>query len=387
MTTPAKTNDFETRITEEALAALRAKIGSVRHTREEPNLEEAGKDAIRHWVRSIGDQDPKWTDESCALNTPFAGIVAPPSMLYGFTMQAIGDRSGLPGVHSFFGGADHEWYKPIRRNDRIEATVVLTGVEEKQSKFARRSVVQTSEVTWTNQRDEVVARSWPWGLRTERGTAARQGKYSNLQQATYTPEQIEEISATYAREPSLIRGPVPRYWEDVAVGDSLGPLIRGPWTATISICFLRAIGGLFMKTHGYWYDYLKAHPKAGIRNEYGVPEGPPRGHWDSEFARRVGVPGAYDYGPERISWLCSLATYWCGDAGWLRSLRAEVLRFNLQGDLTTINGRVVEKSAEASGKTVVCELSATNQRGEETARATAVIELPSRESKVVPARR
>jgi acyl dehydratase len=387
MSTQTTANDFEVRITEDALEALRAKIGSVRRTREEPNLEEAGKDAIRHWVRAIGDQDPKWTDESYALDTPFGGITAPPSMLYGFTMQAIGDRSGLPGIHSFFGGADHEWYKPIRRNDHIEATVVLTGVEERQSKFARRSVVQTSEVTWTNQRDEVVARSWPYGLRTERDTAAREGKYSSLERATYTVQEIEEISETYSREPSLIRGPVPRYWEDVAVGDSLGPLIRGPWTASISIRFLGAIGGLFMKTHGYWYEYLQAHPRAGIRNEYGVPEGPPRGHWDNEFARRVGVPGAYDYGPERIAWLCSLATYWCGDAGWLRSMKAEILRFNLQGDLTTISGRVVEKRDEEQGKVAICELSATDQRGEVTARATAIMELPSRHSDVIPALR
>ncbi len=84
-------------ITDEALEQLRAKIGKPRLTREEPTLEEASKDAIRQWARAIGDRDPRWTDDDYALQTPAGGIIAPPSMIYGFSLQAIGDRSGLPG--------------------------------------------------------------------------------------------------------------------------------------------------------------------------------------------------------------------------------------------------------------------------------------------------
>lgn len=364
-------------ITDEMVAELRSRIGREFKTREEPNLTEASKDAIRHWARAIGDLDPKWTDEVYAARTRFEGITAPPSLLYGFSTLSIGDRTGLPGIHSFFAGADHVWYRPIHRNDTISVTCVLKDVVEKTSNFSKRMFQQISEVTFTNQRGEVVARSWPWGMRTERGTAVSVGKYNDLELARYSPEDIERIAETYAHEHELVRGATPRYWDDVEVGEHVGPMIRGPWTATNSICFLHAHGGLFMKTHSYWFDYLKRHPQAGIPNEQGIPEGPVRGHWDSNFARTIGVPAAYDYGPERIAWVCTLFTYWAGDDGWLKRLYVEVRRFNLIGDLTTLEAKVTGKRVDDDGDRVVeCDFHAFDQRGEDHTVGKATIVLP-----------
>jgi acyl dehydratase len=368
------------RITDEALEQLRQRIGTVRRSREEPTLEEASKDAIRHWVRAIGDREPRWTDEEYAGRTPAGVITAPPSMIYGFSNQAIGDRSGLPGVHSFFGGAEHEWLAPIRRGDRINVTVKLIEAELRHGEFAGRSVKQTSEVLFTNQDGDTVARSKPWGIRTERKAGGSRSKHDGLEPAHYTDDDIARIADAYAAEPAKIRGAVPRFWEDVTVGDGIGDLIRGPWTATNSICFLRVYGGQFLKTHSYWYDYLAKHPRAGIRNDRGVPEGPSRGHWDNEYARSIGIPAAYDFGPERIAWLCTLANYWAGDAGTLRRLCVTLRRFNLQGDLTTLSGHVTGKRELDGEHLVECELSATDQRGVVTAHATAEIGLPSKSS-------
>jgi hypothetical protein len=365
-------------ITDEMVAAVRSRIGREFRTRDEPNLTEATKDAIRHWARDTGDIDPKWTDESYAAGTRFAGITAPPSILYGFSTLAIGDRTGLPGIHSFFAGADHQWFVPIRRNDTISVTCVLKDLIEKESRFSTRMFQQLSEVTFTNQHGQVVARSWPWGMRTERGTAVATGKYSELKLASYQPEDIERIAATYREEINLVRGAKPRYWEDVQISDVVGPMIRGPWTSTNSIAFMHAHGGLFMKTHSYWFDYITRHPQAGIPNEQGIPEGPVRGHWDSHFARSIGVPAAYDYGPERIAWACTLFTYWCGDDGWLKRLFVEVRRFNLLGDLTTLEGRVVAKRIDDDGDHVVdCEFRAFDQRLVEHTTGKATISLPT----------
>jgi acyl dehydratase len=365
-------------ITDEALAEARARIGREVRLRTRPHLDEATSDTIRHWADGIGDLDPKYTDPDYARSTRFGGIIAPPSMLYAFDIRAIGDRSGLPGVHSFFGGADHEWYHPIRRNDAIRVRVVLSDLVEKEGRFSGRMFQQISECTFTNQDGDVVARSWPWGLRTERGAAASRRKYESLELATYTPEQIDEISTRYARELELVRGSEPRYWEDVVVGDRLGPLTRGPWTPTTSINYLHGAGGMFLRSHGNWYDYIRRHPKAAIPNELGIPEGPVRGHWDSEFARKVGVPAAYDYGPERIGWLTTLCTYWSGDDGWLERMRVEVRQFNLVGDLTTIEGEVADKSILDGRAVVEADIRARDQRGAESASATVRIRLPRR---------
>ena len=121
----------EMKLTDQAIADLRAQIGSEFNSKDGLHLEEASKDAIRHWAHATGDLDPKWIDAEYAATTRFGEITAPPSMLYGFDMRAIGSRQGMPGVHSFFGGGVHEWYLPIRRNDQISLKVILKDVVEK----------------------------------------------------------------------------------------------------------------------------------------------------------------------------------------------------------------------------------------------------------------
>ena len=79
---------------------------------------------------------------------------------------------------------------------------------------------------------------------------------------------------------------------------------------------------------------------------------PERVHWDEEFALEVGAPGAYDYGPERCSWLTHHLTNWMGDDGFLRRAECKVRRHNPEGDLLFIKGSVTRKFV-ADGKHLV----------------------------------
>ena len=55
-----------------------------------------------------------------------------------------------------------------------------------------------------------------------------------------------------------------------------------------------------------------------VPNELGIPEPPQRVHWDNHFTQTIlGLPGAYDLGPERCSWLIQGATDFMGDNGAL----------------------------------------------------------------------
>jgi acyl dehydratase len=99
-------------------------------------------------------------------------------------------------------------------------------------------------------------------------------------------------------------------------------------------------------------------------------------HWDPILAARVGVPGAYDYGPERCSWMSHVATDWMGDDGFLRRINVQVRRHNLIGELVTLGGSV--RSVDAATGVVELELIATNQDGHESARGTAEVVLPRR---------
>ena len=105
---------------------------------------------------------------------------------------------------------------------------------------------------------------------------------------------------------------------------------------------------------------------------------PERVHWEEEFALKVGAPGAYDYGPERCSWLSHAVTNWMGDDGHLQHHYSEIRRHNPEGDLLTINGRVTGKTQEKGRNLVELELVARNQDDELSIKGTATVALLSR---------
>ncbi len=363
---------------DEAVAQLRCRLGQ-EVTGPPPYLTEATRDAIRHWAEAIGDDNPLWLDAEYARTTRWGTILAPPTILYAFDRLSIGYRGGLPGVHAMFGGTNWTFYHPTRLGDRVIVKVIFKDLIERPSTFAGRAWQQISAITFTNQDGLRLASSESWGMRTERAAAsARTAVRQNTQPlmpATYTAAQIREIMERYAHEAR--RGPTPRYWEDVMVGETLPPLLKGPYTVTTAIAFEQAWGGLFIRAHGPWYAYLRRHPAAGLPNAQGIPEPPEAVHWDHDYARQAGVPFAYDYGPERISWLAHLLTNLMGEDGFLCQLNVQVRRFNMVGDLTTCHGTVTAKALQPSPR-VQCEIWAENQRGERTAFGTATVELPSR---------
>lgn len=365
-------------VTEAELKRVRAKIGQKVTISEPPYLTEVTRDSIRHWAHATGDRNPLFLDEAHARASRHGGLIAPPCQLYAFSRISIGYRGGLPGVHSFFAGSHWRWHEPIHVGERVDPEVTFKDLIELPSRFAGRMFKQLSLIRFLAGDGRELATAESWGMRVERTAAREKGKYKETELAKpYTQEQLDEIAKLYAEE--RCRGKTQLYFEDVAIGESIPQIVRGPYTATTAVAFEQAWGGLFIKAHGYWFDYLRRHPAVGIPNTYNIPEPPEAVHWDSPLARAVGVPEAYDYGPERIAWLATMLTNWIGDDGFLSELYSEVRRFNLIGDLTYCRGIVKSREArdDHSG-TVKLEIEAVNQRGESTASGWAVVVLPRR---------
>jgi acyl dehydratase len=365
------------RITDVEVDRLRSRIGKVVTVREIPYLTEVTRDAIRHWALATGDRNQLFLDEAYAKASSNGCLIAPPTMLYAFSRLSIGYRGGLPGVHSMFGGSSWQWNRPIRLGERITAEVTFKDLIELPSRFAGRMFKQVSLVRFLGGDNDEIAQVEAWGMRTERSAAQRKGKYDDMVQERYTPTDLQAIAEEFSQE--QCRGATPLYWEDVAEDSEIPGIVRGPYTATIAVAFEQAWGGLFIHAHSYWYDLITRHPALGITNEYGVPEPPEAVHWDSALARSVGVPAAYDYGPERISWMATMLTNWCGDQGRLRSLHCEIRRFNVIGDLTRCYAKVTGKTRDAgSYGTIDLDVWCQNQRAEPTVRGTAKVVLPCR---------
>jgi hypothetical protein len=282
-----------------------------------------------------------------------------------------------------FAGTRFEWFLPVRAHDTPNATSALHALEEKRSAFARRTILQSYDTTLTNQDGAVAATARAFGVRAERHTVRQQGKYDGTARARYSPDDIARIEADYDAE--VVRGATPRYWNDVRIGEALTPVVKGPLTITDIVAWLIGWGGLFNRAHRLGLAFRRRHPAAGLVDAYGVPDVPERVRWDMDFAREVGVPGAYDYGPQRVSWFGHLMTNWIGDDGFLSLLDVQVRRFNLIGDTTWIRGTVTDVFERAGKGIVACDLWAQNQRGETTAQGKAEAILPRRDAYVRPA--
>lgn len=367
------------RITDAEVDRLRSRLGEVVRVAEPAYLTEASRDAIRRWAQATGDRNPLYLDEEYAAKSRFGRLVAPPCLPYAFSRLSIGYRGGLPGVHSMFGGSHWRWFRPLLVGSRVDSETRFTDLIELNGKFAGRMFRQVSTTTFTASDDTTpFAEVRGWGMRTERTTAREKGKYDGTRLAHYEADDLAAIAKEYAQEKCV--GNDVQYWDDLVIGQELPTIIRGPYSATIAVAFEQAWGGLFIRAHGNWFDFIDGHPAIGIPNRLGVPEPPEAVHWDSELARSVGVPEAYDYGPERISWLASFVANWAGDHGFLEELYCEIRGFNLVGDLSRCHGVITALDSPCAGEQgrAVLDIWISNQRGQRTAKGWAVVRLPVR---------
>jgi len=354
------------------------------------HLTEATEDAIRNFAHGYGDDNPLYCDPDYARNTRWGDQVAPPLIVTSLNAPLLGDpidpelkarTKGLfKGIHAYMSGGAWEFYRPIVRGDRIYTFGGEESMEIKQSEFAGRSVIRILRRVHMNQRAEVVAIARILMILAERKTAKGKGKYSGIEPATYSDEDLAAIDEIYANERP--RGSETRYWEDVEVGEPLPQMVKGPLTVTDIICF--HAGGYGFTPYApaaarLGYKTRARIPAFYVKDANGVPETAQRVHWDSQWAKAIGNPMAYDYGALRQTYLQHLVTDWIGDEGWLFEQHDEVRRFNYIGDTQFLTGEVVAKKADGSAFSVDIELRATNQRGEVTAPGRATVLLPSRE--------
>jgi acyl dehydratase len=374
----SNTNRFP-KITEAGLNDLRKRIGVPITDTVEPWNYEATRDNIRHYAHGIGDDNPLWTDPSYAARTRFGTIVALPSFLFSTSRIVSGYCGGLSGVHAMWAGADWTWYKHVLRGDVITTQAYLKDLIEHQTRFAGRSFQQIYHTDFYNQHGDKVAECDSWVFRTDRDEARERGtKYTEVhgRVEAFTDEQLAEFYKVYEAE--QIRGAKPRYWEDVEKGESVQRIMKGPMTVTGFICYAQGWGGLYIRANKLAYQQQAKHAGLGIKNRFNVPDCPERVHWDEAFAREVGVPGAYDYGPERCSWLTHHITNWMGDDGFLRNSKCQIRRHNPDGDVLFIDGVVERKYVENGAHLVEISQEAVTHRGELSALGSAVVELPSR---------
>jgi acyl dehydratase len=380
------------RITDESIERLRERIGIPEPHPLPPHYSVPTTDVFRHVAFAYGDDNPLWCDPAYGASTRWEGPIAPPVLVGGDTLvgedevaavdpehAALMKGDPIRGVHAFYSASAREWWAPLRPAARVRRRNALVAVLDKPSEFAERAVHEWTGQVFREEDGPLLSAQYRLMIRTERTKARERKKYDDVVIEPYTDEAIEAIEAQYASERP--RGAEPRWWEDVAEGDVVGPMVKGPLTVTDMVCWHVGMG---MGLYGVAPLRLGAAnrrrvPRFFHRDDLNVPDVMQRVHWDPEFARRSGNPTTFDYGRMRETWLIHLCTDWMGDDGWLWKLDCEFRRFNYVGDTQWLRGTVSRRYLADGGRPAVdVDLEACNQRGELTTPGHATILLPSR---------
>lgn len=137
------------------------------------------------------------------------------------------------------------------------------------------------------------------------------------------------------------------YFEDVQVGDTLPPLVKGP------------------------LQQIQLTRYAGASLDFNPI------HQDEEFARAAGMGGVFGHGMLSMGWVGQALTDWAG-AGTVRKLGVRFAALVRLKDVVTCTGRVIAKSEKDDLRLVEVEVWAENQKRDKVVTGKATLGLPSR---------
>ena len=307
---------------------------------------------------AIEDGNPLYRDADYAAKSRFAGVVCPPLA----TWKDIGPPIGYfgAGQESHFqvplpfnsyglnGGSDWQFLRPAYVGSWITRQFTVLDIFEKPGRSGLLVFVVRQE-TQTNQLGQVISlakrvsihRSLPDQAAAEPGKTAARVELEAVPLSPPTADIILPKPETGAEGQ--------RYFEDVAVGDRLPPVIKGPMTTTHLVRWAAANG-----------NYARIH-------------------WDLPFAQsEQGLPNVVVNGSLKNQYLGQLFIDFAGEDGWFTRFYVQHRGMDFPGDLLTASG-VITGKREADGFGLVdCTVELSNSRGQQTAAGQGTVILPKR---------
>lgn len=120
-------------------------------------------DVEKYWIKflteAIDDDNPIYTDPEFAATTRFNEVIAPPLFLmdYGLSQHVDYVSQFNPLTALINGGAEIEYFLPMKVGDTVTAEPMVVDLEEKDGRSGRMIFV-TVQVNFYNQNGDLVSR-------------------------------------------------------------------------------------------------------------------------------------------------------------------------------------------------------------------------------------
>ena len=357
-------------------------------------------------------------------------LQAPPLLECCICSTFIGGKMPrLRGISVYDAGTKWERFLPICPGDSFSAQTTFLGVTEVSGNAsagvsagaspAARLLLREHQIDLTNQRGEHVSRltarsiikcapplqnTFPdlsadsAGVRnesrkTDYGTVKANSGSRELSAETtaaaeqdpkggrphYTEAELERVYANLDMQLAgrFRRGPEPRYWEDVEIGQELPEEIVGPYDESDGQALMAAIGAA--NAFATKWAAIRFRKGQGVTDPLtGAHRHPIDRHYSDTMARAQGLPRAIVSGIHSQALLAKSVSDWMGDFGFLRSLDCRCRKPLYFGDISFQRGRVTGRFEKEGNYYAELELEAVRQDGTRHTTAKAIVRLPSR---------
>lgn len=343
-------------------------------------------DTIGRFARALGDSNPLYTNPLYAKKSQWRGIIAPPLLESCIVSTFIkGEYPRVPGIKIYDAGTKWERWEQIRPDDSFWAENRYLGIEEiSRPESENRILMRRHSITLMNSKDQRVAtltaRTIIKCLSPEKSKSEKKSKAVE-KRPHYSEKILKQLYHNLDQQfdGDFRRGAIPRYWEDVEIGEKISEEWIGPYDESDGISLMAAIGvsNAFSTKWGALRKW-KAH--GIIDPQTGAYRNPIDRHATDLIAQTEGSKRAIAYGIHNQAIIAKTISDWMGDQGFLKVLDCHCRRALYYGDLSIQSGVVVGKLTNGKEHLIELDMKATRQDGVVHTNAEAIVSLPSREA-------
>ncbi len=131
---------------------LRSFIG----TESNPVTYDIERHAVARFACAVGDPNPVYSDEIAARNSPYGGLIAPPTFFRSLLPGDFPKPYPEPFAHILDGGSKYRFFEPVRVGDQITVTRKIVDLFEKHGRMGTM-LFKISETNYVNQLGQLAA--------------------------------------------------------------------------------------------------------------------------------------------------------------------------------------------------------------------------------------